>query len=84
MIACPAVLFGFGYNKEDMADRVQSVEKMIEQFSPEELSRFAVWFADFRDGIWERQIERDSNAGRLDKLIEKAHKDFGAGLAKEI
>ncbi|MFI5385278.1 MAG: hypothetical protein ACHQ50_04070 [Fimbriimonadales bacterium] len=67
-----------------MSDRVQSAEKLIEQFSPDELNRFSTWFADFQDRLWERRIERDANAGRLDKLIEKAHKDFDAGLAKEI
>jgi len=67
-----------------MSDRLLSVEKAVQEFSPEELGQFAVWFADFQDQMWERQIERDSEHGRLDHLVEKARRDFAAGLGKEL
>ncbi len=67
-----------------MTDRVQNAERLIEQFSAEELSNFASWFANFQDNRWEKQIERDSKAGKLDTLIDKAHRDFDAGHAKEL
>jgi len=67
-----------------MSSRIQAAEKLIRELSPEELSQFARWFADFQDRLWERQIAKDSKAGRLDPLIEKARKDFEAGLAKEL
>ncbi len=69
---------------KNMSKRVQTAEKLVREFSPEELGQFARWFADFQDRLWERQIAKDSRAGLLDPLIEKARKDFGAGLAKEL
>lgn len=72
------------YNQRDMSERVQTAEQLIENFSPEELSQFASWFANYQDALWERQIEQDSLSGKLDHLIEKAHRDFEAGRVKEI
>lgn len=67
-----------------MSDRVQTAERIVQDLSPEELTEFASWFTDFHSRIWDIEIERDSLAGRFDQMIEKAHKDFEAGLAKEI
>jgi len=66
-----------------MSDRLLDAERLVEQFSTEELGSFAIWFADFQDQLWERQIERDSVSGRLDRLIEQANRDFEKGLARE-
>ncbi len=67
-----------------MSDRLLSAEKLVEQFSTEELGEFANWFAHFQDQLWEGQIERDSLAGRLDSLINRAHAEFDAGQAREL
>ena len=67
-----------------MSSRLISAERLVEQFSADELSQFATWFANFQDRLWELQIERDSLSGRLDKLIDRAHADFDAGRSKEV
>jgi hypothetical protein len=58
---------------------VQELEQAVSQLSVEELSEFAQWFAEFHHDEWDKQIIADSKAGRLNKLIEKAHQDFEAG-----
>ena len=58
---------------------VLELEKAVAVLSPEELREFRVWFADFDMAQWDRQIEQDSNAGRLDHLINKAMEDYRAG-----
>jgi len=67
-----------------MSERVQTAERLVEELSPEELSQFANWFADFQDRLWEQQIERDANAGKLDALASQALRDFDAGRARRI
>jgi predicted esterase len=58
---------------------VQELEKAVAVLSPEELREFRAWFADFDMAQWDRQIEQDSNAGRLDHFINKAMEDYRAG-----
>jgi hypothetical protein len=33
---------------------------------------------------WDRQIARDSESGKLDKLIEQAKRDYAAGSGREL
>ena len=72
------------YTINDVSERVITAERMVQDLSPDELSEFASWFAEFHSQIWDAEMERDSLTGRFDAMIEKAHKDFEAGLAKEI
>jgi len=67
-----------------MSERVITAERIAQDLSPDELSEFASWFAEFHSQIWDAEMERDSLAGRFDAMIEKAHRNFEAGLAKEI
>ncbi|MDR1304300.1 MAG: hypothetical protein LBK76_03655 [Verrucomicrobiales bacterium] len=55
------------------------VEKAVTQMSSGELSAFRDWFADFDMARWDRQIEEDSAAGRLDGMIAKALEEHRAG-----
>lgn len=51
---------------------LQEIEQAVSQLSPEDLSAFRDWFAEFDAEIWDRQFEEDVAAGRLNKLAEKA------------
>jgi len=58
---------------------VPELEEAIAKLPTEELSRFAAWFEEFMAGEWDRQIERDVAAGKLDHLMRKADEDIDAG-----
>jgi len=58
---------------------VQEIEKAIAELSPDERTEFAHWFDEFRADAWDKQIAVDSAAGKLDRLIEQANRDFDAG-----
>jgi hypothetical protein len=58
---------------------IPEVEQAVSQMSPEELSRFAKWFEEFRADEWDKQIERDAAAGKFDKMNAKADEAFKAG-----
>ena len=58
---------------------VEDLESAISRLSAEELARFAAWFEDFLADRWDRQIEADIKAGRLDAAAKRADEDFKAG-----
>lgn len=53
-------------------NKVENIEKRIEQLSPAELAELRRWYADFDARIWDEQIETDMRAGKLDSLTEHA------------
>ncbi len=59
--------------------KVESIEQQIKALSPEELAQLRAWFDEFDWALWDRQLERDVAAGKLDVLAEKALRDHAAG-----
>lgn len=51
---------------------VEELETAVDSLSREEYSRFRSWFLDRDWKKWDREIEEDSEAGRLDFLIREA------------
>jgi hypothetical protein len=63
---------------------LEEIEQRIRKLSPEELAKFRDWFVEFDHLLWDRQIEADSKAGRLDKMAAEAVADYKAGKAREV
>ena len=63
---------------------LEEIEQRIRRLPPDELSRFRAWFIEFDHLLWDRQIENDSKAGKLDNLAAEALVDFRAGRAREL
>ncbi len=63
---------------------VKDLEKAVSSLQPSELKEFRNWFSDFDMAQWDRQIEEDSAAGRLDHLVEKAMEDYRAGKCTDL
>jgi len=51
---------------------VQEIESAVSQLSAAELAAFRAWFVDFDAQLWDRQLEEDVAAGRLDAVAEDA------------
>ena len=65
-------------------DKVENLEQQVQALSPEELAQFRAWFLEFDGAAWDRQIERDVRAGRLDAPAEKALRDHAAGKTTRL
>jgi len=52
--------------------------------SPGELAKFRAWFLESDAKVWDRQIEADLKAGKLDELVDQALADFKAGKATDL
>ena len=63
---------------------VKELEKAVSILPPEELTEFRRWFEEFDATIWDQQFEEDAKSGRLDKVAEKAVKDYGKGKFKPL
>ena len=63
---------------------VEQLEKRIESLSPEDLAEFRAWFVEFDARVWDQQIEADSKAGRLDRLVSEALAEYREGKAREL
>ncbi len=58
---------------------VEELQSAVSQLPAEELDRFAHWFEDFLAEQWDRRIEADILAGRLDAAGRRADEEFEAG-----
>ena len=64
--------------------KVEDLEREIEKLSAEELVQLREWLLERDWEMWDRQIERDAAAGKLDELFRKSLIDHRAGKSKEI
>ena len=64
--------------------RVEEIEIQITALTPEELQAFRAWFAEFDAALWDRQLEADAAAGKLDGLAKQALKDHREGRSREL
>ena len=60
------------------------LEKAVSELPPNELAKFTTWFEEFLADQWDRQIEADAAAGKLDHLAREADEDFEAGRCTEL
>jgi hypothetical protein len=63
---------------------VQEIETAIQKLKPQEIHEVADWLQELREELWDKQIDADAKAGRLDKLMEEALEDYRAGRTKPL
>lgn len=64
--------------------RVEAIEQEVQQLSPQELADFREWFAHYDADAWDRKLEADIEAGKLDELAERALADHKSGRSREL
>lgn len=60
------------------------IERAVERLPADELAAFRAWFARFDADAWDREMESDADAGRLDNLAAEALADLRAGRFTEL
>ena len=63
---------------------VKDIEAAVSKLSPQELSTFRAWFAEFDAEAWDRQFQKDAQAGHLDGLADEALGDLREGRCTDI
>jgi len=67
-----------------MSTDIEELENRIRHLSETDLAAFRRWFAEFDADAWDRQLERDVEAGRLDALADEALRDHAAGHSSKL
>lgn len=64
--------------------KVEEIQAAIESLTREEYVRLRQWFSERDWERWDKQIEADSEAGKLDFLIEEAFDEKAKGHLKDL
>lgn len=63
---------------------VETIEAQIAVLDNASFSKLRDWFVEFDQSRWDKQIEADSNAGKLDFLINAALAEHQAGKTRDF
>ncbi|MGQ3686122.1 MAG: hypothetical protein ACUBOA_14125 [Candidatus Loosdrechtia sp.] len=64
--------------------KLEEIEAAIESLSEEEYIRLRKWFSEKDWEKWDKQIESDSESGKLDFLTREALNEKAKGKLKEL
>ncbi len=63
---------------------VETIEEQIAGLDNASFAKLRDWFIEFDHARWDKQIEADSNNGKLDFLINAALAEHQAGNSRDI
>lgn len=63
---------------------IKEIESAITQLPAKELAELMVWLREYHAQAWDKQIEDDLEAGRLDTLLAEVDKEYEVGLAQPL
>jgi hypothetical protein len=63
---------------------IKEIEKAIVQLPAKDLDKLADWLEDYRAQMWDEQIEKDLEAGRLDALLAEVDEEYEAGSSQPL
>jgi len=63
---------------------IKEIETAIAQLPSAEVAELADWFDEFRAQLWDRQIQRDLNSGRLQSVLDEAKDDLKSGRCEPL
>ena len=64
--------------------KIEKLVRDIRSLSGKELARFREWFAEFDAAAWDKQLEEDVEAGKLDAIADAAVADHRAGRSRKL
>jgi len=63
---------------------VKEIQIAIRQLTARDLAQFTAWFDQYREQIWDKQIEDDLKAGRLDSVLAEVDAEYLAGSSNPL
>ena len=63
---------------------VVEIETAIQRLSSEDFGSLMLWITEYKINAWDKQIEQDYKAGKLNHLINAALADIANGDVKAI
>jgi hypothetical protein len=70
--------------RNEALSKLENIQAAIESLSEEEYSRLREWFVE-KDWVqWDREIEVDSQSGKLDFLVKEALQEKSKGWLTDL
>jgi hypothetical protein len=63
---------------------VAEITGAVKRLPKKDLARFRKWFVEYDAAAWDKQLEADVAAGRLDALANEALREHKAGRATNL
>ena len=63
---------------------IEELEAAVINLPADKLFQFSQWFEEFMAEQWDKKIEADILAGRLDKIARQVDEDFDAGRVQPL
>ena len=63
---------------------IAEIESAITQLPAKDYAELMAWLQKHHERVWDRQIEDDLAAGRLDALMAEANDEYQQGLARPL
>lgn len=63
---------------------IELIENQIQHLDNQSFAALRNWFIEYEHTRWDRQIATDSEAGKLDSLIDEALSEHRAGKTKPL
>jgi hypothetical protein len=63
---------------------IKQMEMAITRLPPKELAELVSWLEDYHAQVWDRQIENDLEAGRLDSVLAEIEEEYEPGLTEPL
>lgn len=63
---------------------VKQIERAITQLPAQELAELMSWLEEYHAQVWDKRIEEDLAAGRLNALLREMDGEYEAGLGQPL
>lgn len=63
---------------------IQLIEDQIQHLDNQSFAALRNWFIEYEHTRWDRQISSDSEAGKLDSIIDEALAEHRSGKTKPL
>lgn len=63
---------------------IKRIERAIAQLPAKSLAELMSWLEDYQAQVWDKRIEGDLEAGRLDALLAEVDEEYEAGLIQPL
>jgi len=74
----------FCFRQPSWKSKINAIRKAIETLSEDEYVELRQWFSERDWKKWDREIEKDSKAGKLDFLVREAFDQKHQGKLKDL
>jgi len=63
---------------------IEEIEVAVSRLAPSDYEKFRKWLADYDNRLWDKEMEEDAGAGRLDALLNEGLDDLKNGRCTDL